>query len=71
MKTGALKVWHSSVICWSICVLFGVLSILWQVVTVKPYPDMERDYFIGTIAFGIGTLLFFGLALRARRRNRL
>ena len=52
------------------CVLFGVLTICWQLVDVKPYPNMQRDYLVGTIGFGVASALFLILALRARRRIR-
>jgi hypothetical protein len=69
MKPGTLKLWQSPTVCWSGCILFGALTFIWQVVDVKPYPNMHRDYFIGTVVFGAASLLFLFLALRARRRT--
>lgn len=69
MKAGTLKVWQSPAICWSCCILFAALTLIWQVVDVKPYPNMQRDYLLGTVAFGAATVLFLFLAFRARRRT--
>lgn len=51
-------------------VLFGALTLALQVVDVKPYPNMKRDYLIGTIGFGVATFLFLLLAIRGRIRCR-
>ena len=69
MKLGTLKVWQSQAVCWSICAIFGVLTLVWQVLDVKPYPHMQRDYLIGTIGFGAAAVLFLVLAVCARRRT--
>ena len=70
MKTGTFKIWRSPLICWSLFVLFTALTIIWQLADVKPYPNMRRDYVIGTVAFVGATLVFLLLARRAAKQNK-
>jgi hypothetical protein len=70
MKTGSLNVLRSPAICWSLCGLFAFLIVIWQLVDVVPYPNRYRDYVLGTVAFGGGTILFFLLARRAGKKAR-
>ena len=66
MKTGDFRFWHSRIICWWLFALFAVLTIIWQLIDVKPYPHMNRDFLTGTIVLGGLTVGFFILARRAK-----
>jgi hypothetical protein len=65
MKTNDSKRRLSPAICWSLCAFFAVITILWQFVDVVPYPNMNRDYVLGTLLFSGVTVLFLLLARMA------
>lgn len=67
MSIGDFRVWRSPAVCWWLFALFAVLTIIWQLVDVKPYPNMYRDWLIGTIVFGGASAVSFILARRARK----
>ena len=62
--------WESPAICWSLCGLSAFLTVIWQLVDVVPYPNMNRDLVLGTLAFGGATILFFLLARRAGSKTK-
>jgi hypothetical protein len=70
MKIGDFKLWRSAPVCWAFSVLFFVLTLAFQVVTVKPYPEMERDLLFLTVGCGSAAVLSLVLAIRAARRKR-
>jgi hypothetical protein len=69
MKVKVSRIWRSPVICWSLCVLFTVLTIMWQLVDVKPYPGMRRDYLTGTVLFAAAAIAFLVLARRVAKHK--
>jgi hypothetical protein len=69
MKIRAFRLWRSPTFYWCLFALFVYLTIIWQLVDVKPYPDMYRDEVVGTAVFGAGALASFILACRAKRRK--
>ena len=69
MKTGDLRFWRSSMVCWALFSLFTVLTLIWQTVDDMPYPHKERDDLVGTIGFGGLAVGFFVLALRDKKSN--
>jgi hypothetical protein len=62
--------WRSSPICWAMFVFFAVMSVVWQFVDVKPYPNMYRDYVVGTVCLSAATGFFLVLALRSQLAKR-
>ena len=70
MRTGIRRIWRSPLICWSFFTLFFALTVLLNIVDVKPYPSMNRDLVIGTLVFAGGSLVFFVLSCRATGRMR-
>jgi hypothetical protein len=70
MKTGDFKLWRSPAVCWWLFGLFSILSVLWQIFDIKPYPEMERDRFILTSICGVAAVLFVLLGVRATKQRR-
>jgi hypothetical protein len=70
MKIAASKFWRLPIFYWCLFALFVYLTVIWQLVDVKPYPNMYRDEIVGTVLFGSGALASFILACRAKRRKR-
>ena len=70
MKTGDFKLWRSPVVCWWLFALFCVLTVIWQIITVKPYPDMQRDWLILTFGCGGAAFSFLIMGIRASRQRR-
>ena len=70
MKIGNFRLWRSPAVCWWSFSLFSVLTVIWQVVDVKPYPDMQRDWLVLTSVCGIAAFVFFVLGIRATRQRR-
>jgi len=71
VNIGDFRLWRSSVICWCAFALFTFLTILWQVVDIKAYPHMERDWLILTVGSGTIAFLFFVLAIRATKQKKV
>jgi hypothetical protein len=69
MSVGDFRLWRSPAVCWWSFALFAVLTITWQLVDVKPYPNMYRDWLVGTLVFGAAAVASFVLACRAKRRR--
>jgi hypothetical protein len=58
----------SPIICWSLCGLFSFLFIIYQLVDVVPYPQMKRDWVIGSLVLAGAALGFLWLALASHRK---
>jgi hypothetical protein len=69
MRIRAARFWRSPSLYWCSFALFVYLTVIWQLVDVKPYPSMYRDQIVGTIVFGVGVMGSFLLACRAKRRK--
>ena len=69
-NTGDSKLWRSPIVCWWLFFLFSVLTIICQVVDVKPYPNMQRDWLINTAVSGGLALVFLILGIRANRQRK-
>jgi hypothetical protein len=67
MRIGDFRVWRSTTVCWGLFALFVVLTIIWQLIDVKPYANMHRDWLIGTIVFSCASAVSFIFARRARK----
>ena len=69
MKIGSFKLWRSPWVCWALFVFFAVLSFCWQIVDVHPYPNMDRDYAVGSLALGGATIVSYFFARYATKRR--
>jgi hypothetical protein len=69
MKTGDYKLWRSPLVCWWLFLLFSVLTIAFQIIDVKPYPNRERDSLINTAVCGGLAVAFLLLGIRANRQK--
>jgi apolipoprotein N-acyltransferase len=67
MKIRDLRLWRSPAFFWCMFALSVSLTIIWQLVDVKPYPHMYRDWLVGTIVFGIAAVASFIFACRAKK----
>ena len=67
MSIGDFRFWRSSVVCWTLFGVFAALTTMWQLVDVKPYPHMYRDWLIGTIAWGSATGVFLIFACYTKK----
>jgi hypothetical protein len=70
VKIGDFKLWRSPAVCWSLFIFFCVMSVVWQIVAVKPYPNEKRDWLVGTIILGGLALLFLVLGCRAKKQKK-
>ena len=62
--------WRSPLICWTLGGFLVVVFLLGQAVTVKPYPNLERDLIIFSVVTGGCGLVFLWLGFRAWRARR-
>jgi hypothetical protein len=70
MTIGDPRLWRSQIVCWSLCGLFSALAIIWQLADVIPYPNMYRDWLIGTLLLRASAVAAFACAVRARKRTK-
>jgi hypothetical protein len=74
MRIGDLNILHSRIVCWSLFVMFSVLTAGWGFVSVaetKPLTDNELTVLrIIVVLFGLQAVWFFILAMRAGKSRK-
>jgi len=62
--------WRSPLICGTLGGFLLGVFVLGQVVTIKPYPNIQRDHIIFSFITGVGGVLFVSMGVRAWRSRR-